>query len=565
VPFYRDYATERNADVEAAKALVRPAELALARNGTLDIHHARGAFSWLNPFEAAAGMLGGARCDPSWVDLVGFKLGPRGCMDEFPETYDALMAYDVLVLDNVNARHLGAEKRAMIADFVRQGGGLVVMGGYFNLSLGADHNTYLADLYPVRIAKYADLLRDDKGLALKAEKPAFFEKVDWSKPLYAFTVDTSALRDGAEVLLTAGGRPAIVTRPYGQGRVLAVLMNPHGNPAPDLKPYWESTQWPRILAACVAWAGQGSDQVASRDARKRQVDPNRITPEDLLMESTDLDAKQFTAKLKEARVNMVDAESARALLETAVDCADKIEDLDILAEIVEQAGPYLDKTMAPLGEKLAKADLAFLRSAGYRIIGLAGEPKYRPFLEEGLLDRETPVVREALIGLGRLGDPGSEPTVTRYLRQGSERLLALSVMLRIGRRDLLPDALAAYEKGLRRRVQLKCGKGAIIDTLWGGVSFKLTPAARKQAMTEYRNVLKLEAAAKQDLQYFVGSIDKPDAKDREAIGKFLAATSTREVLPMAYTVLNRLPPAEAAALKAQLKTAQLTELQLAAE
>jgi uncharacterized membrane protein len=566
VPFYRDYATERNADLETEKALVKPASLALLRDGALDIHHARGAFSWLNPVEAAAGILGAARCDPSWVDLVGFKLGAKGCMDEFPDTYEQLLAYDVLVIDNINARYLGAERRAMIADFVRQGGGLLVMGGYYNFSLGADHNTYLADLSPVKIARYDDVLRDAKGLALKAEKPAFFEKVDWSKPLYAFMVDTSPVRDGSEVLLTAGGKPAIVGRRYGQGRVLAVLINPHGIVAPDLKPYWESTQWPRILASCVSWLGQGSEVVANRAALKREIDPKKITPKDLFLETADLDPKQFTAMLKEARVNMIDADSARIMLETAVDRADKIEDLDLLAEIVEQASPYLDKSMAPLGEKLARSDFAFLRQAGYRIIGLAGDAQYRTLLEAGLIDRETFAVREALIGLGRLGDPASEPAVKRYLeKQGTERLLAFSVLVRLGRRDQIPDALAAYEKGLRRRVQLKCGRGAIIDTLWGGVSFKLTPAARRSAMMDYRNILKLEAATKQDLQYFMASIEKPDAKDREALGRFLAATQMREVLPMAYTVLNRLPATEAAALKAQLASAALPELRLAAE
>ncbi len=565
VPFYRDYATESNADLATEKTIPKPASLALLRDGALDIHHARGAFSWLNPLDAAGGLLGAARCDPSWVDLVGFRLGPKGCMDEFPETLEKLMTYDVLVLDNVNARYLGVDKRIMIADFVRAGGGLLVMGGYFNFSLGADHNTYLEELYPFKIVKYADILRDDKGLALKVEKPAFFEKVDLSKPLYAFTVDTSPLREGSEVLLTAGGKPAIVSRPYGKGRVLTVLMNPHGNGAPELKPYWESAQWPRILASCVAWLGQGSDAVADRVVSQRQIDPKKLTPRDLFLETADLDPKQFTGMLKEARVNMIDADSARILLETAVDNADKIEDLDVVAEIVQQAAPYFDKSMAPLGEKLARSDFPFLRQAGFRILGLAGDAQHRALLETGLLDRETTAVREALIGLGGLADPASEPAITRYVKQGSERLLAFSVLVRLGRHECLPDALAAYEKALRRRVQLKCGKGAIIDTLWGGVSFKLTPVQRESAMIEYRNVLKLEAATKQDLQYFLASIVTLDAKDREAVGQFLAATETREVLPMAYTVLNRLSPAEATALKAQLASAKLADLRLVAE
>ena len=38
--------------------------------------------------------------------------------------------------------------------------------------------------------------------------------------------------------IMAGGKPAIVASTYGKGRVITVLMNPCGDPAPMAKPYW---------------------------------------------------------------------------------------------------------------------------------------------------------------------------------------------------------------------------------------------------------------------------------------------------------------------------------------
>ena len=565
LPYYQDYAKSLNADLEFELKMAKPRDLDIARNGVLDVHHARGAYSWLNPVESAAALADAANFQPSWVNFVVYGINERpGCMDEFPDTYEQLMAWDVLVLDNLHARHLGPKRRVMVADFVRNGGGLLVFGGYWNLSLGADHNTYIEEILPVRIAGYKQIVQENKGLALKVEKAGFFDKVDWSSPMQAFTVDLSPLKEGAEVLATAGGKPAIVARPYGRGRVIAVLMNPHGDYGPDAKPYWLSPQWPRILASCIKNLGQGSEVKAEQSQKKRQIDPTKIKPHDLAVEAFNLRSKEFTAKLKEAKVNMVDADSARVLLETAFDNIDKVADMEILTQIAEEARPYFDKSMAGLGEKLSKSDLAFIRQAGFRMLGLAGDPKYRDILEDALRDKSDFIVREALIGLGRIGDPASLGPVKQYQRSGSQKLLALTVQIRLGERGALKDALPAYEQGLARRIKLKCGRFALIHTLFGGVSFKLTPEARKKAMDEYHKQLKMEEDAKFDVFYFNETIRDPTDEDLNAIAEFLAGTKQRDVVSMAYAVFNRLPPEKAKPLKARLANARIEELRLLA-
>ena len=563
-PPHRDYARVVNADAETAGKMKRPAELRIARNGVVDVHHARGAFSWVNPLEAAIALFEAGRYTPSWVDLVGFKLGAKGCMDEFPDSWEQLLDYDVVALDDVHSFHLGPRRRVMIADFVRSGGGLLVFGGYFNLSLGADHNTALAELLPVRIRQYRDIACEPKGLRLAAAKAAFFDGVDWAAPGSAFTVDTSPLKEGAQVLATAGGKPAIVAHTVGKGRVVVVLVNPCGDHPPEVKPYWEWSQWPKVLAACVRWLAEGAETTEPRRQKTRTVDRTKITPTQLVLEGVDLDSAAFTKKLEEAQANVVDAESARMLMEATVEYAGKIESPEVLAAAVECARPFFDKSLAGLGEKLSKSEQDFLRQAGYQILGMAADRKHRAILEKGLTEQRSELVRAALIGLGGLADPASAPAVRALLAKGEEELLVHAVLVRLGRRDILPQALAAYARGLARRVHLKCGRGAAIDTLWGGVSFKLTRAQRKRAMAEYRKVLRLEAEAKHDVEYFNDTIRRLAPAELGPVMDFFAATETREVVPLAFALINRLPAGEAKACRARMKDAKLEELRLLA-
>mgnify|MGYP001071852937 FL=1 len=479
VPPYKDYERAFNADAEAGAALKLPASLSIRRDGRLDVHHARGPFAWLNPVEAAAArMAASASTTASWVDFVGFRAGPQGCMDDFPETFEDLAAYDVIVLDNIHAFHLGPQRRALLREYVQAGGGLLIMGGYFNLSLGADHNTALADLLPIRIRRYHDIRRDDNGWPLRpVEKTFFIPGINWDRPAHAYSVDASPLKEDAKVLLTAGDAPAIVSCPFGNGRVIVVLINPHGAPAEGTTPYWEWPWWPHILQSCLQWLGKEAGRVVSdRDRRPRAPDPSKPTAEDLMLDALVSSDAEFTTKLRDARVNIVDRESARRMLHVAVGHVGKIVDMDLLSDVIARTAPYFDPSFAELAPALIASPHDFIRAAGYQIAGLAGDRTLRPRLEKGLDETHENLVREALIALGQLGLPEAVPAVRRCLQQRpSHALLAHSVLLRLGDASALEETLKIYEEGMRRRLRLKSGRRSAHQTLYGGVSFKLTP------------------------------------------------------------------------------------------
>ena len=112
---------------------------------------------------------------------------------------------------------------------------------------------------------------------------------------------------------------------------------------------------------------------------------------------------------------------------------------------------------------------------------------------------------------------------------------------------------------------MKCGRGELTETLWGGISFKLTPAARKQAMNEYRRHLHTEKQVAFDVRYFAESLKSPADEDLKTIAEFLAGCERREALPLAYAVFSSLPPEKAKPYREILSKAKLAELRLMSE
>lgn len=202
--FHRDFKRVFNADEEAAKKLAVLDDPKVRRNGTLDVLHCKGVFSWLNPVESAVGLAGGGEFESAWESYAYWRHSDSGAAEDFPETLAELLRFDVVVLDNYHARTLDPKRRAMIAHYVRNGGGLVIFGGVDNFSMGMDRNSALAELEPVEVVSRENLARDDKGMPLTPVVQGFFKGADWAKAPQVYCMDISPLRPGVEVLARAG-------------------------------------------------------------------------------------------------------------------------------------------------------------------------------------------------------------------------------------------------------------------------------------------------------------------------------------------------------------------------
>ena len=579
---WTDYALGTNFDAEdearpeTAKQLdeimKRPKSPALVRNGIMDVHHCRGIFSWLNNVQAAMGAIGAGNYTVSWVDRhYGRKTGqPPITLDEFVDTYDQLFAHDVLIMDNVHADDEGLLRRIMVKDFVQAGGGLLVFGGQFNVSCGMDQSTWTEALMPVRIAGYRQFATNTAtGFRLQAADPSFFpKKIEWEKAPYAFYVDTSPLKDNAKVLLKAGDHPAIVGGTFGKGRVVVVLMNQHGDPAQGLQPYWEWRQWPEIVGACIRWLGEGYEQKTAVETIVRKKDPNEVDPVALAMEAAVNSLDGFTQKLRSACKNVVDKNSAEALLQCALDNADSIKDFDVLQAVVTAVEPFVDASFAPIAQKIVdqQKDLGPIKATALRIIGAAKDETKFQYVARSLDDANPEVKRAAILALGALGTPDAVKELKAYIEKKGDYLFLAALLLAEQKvPDGLKDALPLYAAHVKHVRDLKCEHFSRHNDLYGGVSFKLTPQARIKLTKEFEQFKKREAMERSDENRFEAYTRQlPATQVTEAMDVF-AATESMNLVPVAYSVVGRLPDQEFKRLAPKLKTAKLEQIRVLAE
>jgi len=188
---------------------------------------------------------------------------------DFPETAQELAQYDVVILSDVGANTLllhpdtfaKAEKRpdrlAAIRDYVQNGGGLIMVGGYLTFQ-GIDAKaqyagTAVEDALPALFQRCDDRVERPAGViaqTVMSEHPILKDvPADWPALL---GYNRASTRDGAEVIAEVEGDPLIAAAPYGKGR--GVIFSS------DCGPHWaplEFVEWngyAPIWANMAAWA-----------------------------------------------------------------------------------------------------------------------------------------------------------------------------------------------------------------------------------------------------------------------------------------------------------------------
>lgn len=191
-----------------------------------------------------------AVANDSGVQIVGLmrsaerkflRLGVRDSLDllgGFPTSREELFGYRAIIMGSIEASFFTADQLRMIADFVSQrGGGLLVLGGRASLSEGGFAGTPLAEVLPLTLARGEVNLEGPAttvsvrptrpgqvhpALQLRGTLPASIARWDSLPPLTTVN-QIGALRAGATVLLagrTEGGRsdvPILAYQRYGRG------------------------------------------------------------------------------------------------------------------------------------------------------------------------------------------------------------------------------------------------------------------------------------------------------------------------------------------------------------
>jgi uncharacterized membrane protein len=191
-------------------------------------------------------------------------------VEGFPYEVEALREkYDVIVLSDApadsfllpNAVFVKGERRpnrlAVIGEFVRQGGGLLMIGGYMSFSgfegRGRFSLTPLADVLPIDMLVHDDRIEAPEGVVPKATaEHAVLDGIDAEWP-YFLGYNRFGAKAGATTLMEVGGDPFLVVGEHGEGRTAAF--------ASDCSPHWGSPEfmawddYAPFWSQLVGWVG----------------------------------------------------------------------------------------------------------------------------------------------------------------------------------------------------------------------------------------------------------------------------------------------------------------------
>lgn len=187
---------------------------------------------------------------------------------DFPGTAEALAAFDCVILSDIGANTLLLHpdtfsksrvlpnRLAAIRDYVAQGGGLIMIGGYLTFQ-GIEAKAQYAGspveaALPVTLSRHDDRVECPQGVTPRvvADHPIIAGLGgDWPDLL---GYNRLTPKPGTSLVATVGEDPLIVAGSFGQGRAVAF--------ASDCGPHWAPppfVAWPgydRLWAQMADWA-----------------------------------------------------------------------------------------------------------------------------------------------------------------------------------------------------------------------------------------------------------------------------------------------------------------------
>ncbi len=232
----------------------------------------RGAARWKNTAEA---ILAQWRKDPRFEVTY---LTSWDALAKFPETPEALKAIrysfilndtdsDSLVLyagDRIFRTPMGPNRLKSIREYVRQGGSLLMVGGYFSFTgrhnAGNFSRTPVEEVLPVKCLPVEDdRVEAPEGVTVdvKAPRHPIMRGIRWT-PSPMFTgYNLVEVKEGAEVLATfkETGDPMIAVWSAEKGKAMAITTG--------IAPHWGSSfqQW----KYCMRFLNQAAEWLAARD------------------------------------------------------------------------------------------------------------------------------------------------------------------------------------------------------------------------------------------------------------------------------------------------------------
>lgn len=205
----------------------------------------------------------------STLEDVGASVTYQPChvaAESFPRTTDALDEYDLVILSDVGADTLqitqqvsdgetDADRCALLADWVQEGGALGMVGGYMSFAGKGGQARYgmtpIADVLPVEVAMGDDRVETPDGAIPRDEgAPGADLPEEWP---HVLGYNRTTAKSDADVWATVRGDPFLAVGDYGEGSSFAYATDCAPHWAPEGLLSWEHlpTLWSRLLDRVV--------------------------------------------------------------------------------------------------------------------------------------------------------------------------------------------------------------------------------------------------------------------------------------------------------------------------
>lgn len=185
---------------------------------------------------------------------------------DFPETMAELKEYDIIIISDVGASTMllhpdtarfckrTTNKLKQIAQFVKEGGAFMMVGGYMSFT-GIDgkakyKGTVIEKILPVTLEPYDDRVEVPEGaeLSVKGKKHPILEDLPEQWP-YILGYNKTRAKEGSEVIIEYEDDPIIALGRYGEGRTVAYTTDcaPHWAPPQMYEWKYYGILWDRIF------------------------------------------------------------------------------------------------------------------------------------------------------------------------------------------------------------------------------------------------------------------------------------------------------------------------------
>lgn len=187
---------------------------------------------------------------------------------EFPSTMEKLKEYQAVFISDVGANTFllpvetflqckkTPNKLKMLKDYVLEGGGLCMVGGYLSFmgieGKGRYHNTPVEEVLPVNFLPYDDRVEHPEGIEVKVDSKSHDILEGVPAVISGILGYNRALpKEECQVLAQYDGDPIITIGEFGKGRSIAY--------ATDCAPHWcaaefcETDGYKRLFQNMVKW------------------------------------------------------------------------------------------------------------------------------------------------------------------------------------------------------------------------------------------------------------------------------------------------------------------------